>query len=144
MRRNVAALIACLAVCCGGDFLWLGIAARDFYLSRLGALLRPEPYWLPAALFYALYASGLLVFCVTPALAAASWRKALGLGALLGLIAYATYDLSNLATLQGWPVTVALADVAWGMSLSGVAALSGYAAAVVSMRRSERPGHAAR
>ena len=142
MRRTIAALIASLVVCCGGDFLWLGIVARDFYASRLGALLRPEPYWVPALLFYALYACGLLLFCVTPALAAGSWRKALGMGTLLGLVAYATYDLSNLATLQGWPVAVTIADIAWGMGISGLAALAGYAAAVASMRPVERPGRA--
>jgi len=66
---------------------------------------------------------------VAPAAAAGSARKAVGLGALFGLVAYATYDLSNLATLQGWPVTVTVADIAWGMFISALAALSGYSAA---------------
>ncbi|HME01396.1 MAG TPA: DUF2177 family protein [Solirubrobacteraceae bacterium] len=134
----MAALIAILFVCCGGDLLWLGFAARDFYASRLGALLRPEPNWTPAALFYALYAFGLLVFCVTPALVTRSWREALARGALLGLVAYATYDLSNLATLQGWPLAVAVADITWGAALSAVAALAGYAAATLSTRPATR------
>jgi len=129
MRRKVAAAVACLLVYCGGDWLWLGVVARDFYATRLETLLRAEPSWVPAALFYPLYVCGLLVFCVAPAAAAGSARKAVGLGALFGLVAYATYDLSNLATLQGWPVTVTVADIAWGMFISALAALSGYSAA---------------
>ena len=132
MKRSLLALLAILLVCCAGDFLWLGIVARDFYASRLGALLRPDPNWAAAALFYLLYAAGLLVFCVRPALAARSARQALAMGALLGLVAYATYDLSNLATLQGWPLPVAVADIAWGLALSAVAALAGYGAAAAS------------
>jgi len=129
MRRNLAAAVASLLVYGGGDWLWLGVAARDFYASRLGALLRPEPNWVPALLFYPLYVCGLLVFCVEPARLAGSGRGALGRGALFGLVAYATYDLSNLATLTGWPVAVTAADIAWGVFISAMAALAGYAAA---------------
>ena len=129
MRRNLAAGIASLAVLGCGDFVWLGVLARDFYASRLGVLLLAEPNWVPAGLFYGLYACGLCVFCVSPALATGSWRKGLHLGAFFGLVAYATYDLSNLATLQGWPVAITLADIAWGSLLSAVATVAGYAAA---------------
>ena len=129
MRRNLAAGIACLVAFCAADFIWLGVLARDFYGSRLGGLLLTEPNWVAAALFYPLYVCGLCVFCVTPARAAGSWRKGFGLGALFGLVAYATYDLSNLATLNGWPVAVTVVDIAWGSVASGVAALAGYAAA---------------
>jgi len=139
MNRKLAAALACLVVYCGGDWLWLGVVARDFYATRLGLLLRPEPSWVPALLFYPLYVCGLLVFCVAPALAAGSSRKALLMGALFGLIAYATYDLSNLATLQGWPVTVTVADIAWGMIISAMAALAGYAAAARLAHRSGDP-----
>jgi uncharacterized membrane protein len=129
MRRNLIAAGACLVVFCAGDFVWLGVLARDFYGLRLGALLRAEPNWAAAALFYPLYVCGLCVFCVKPALAARSWRTGLGLGAFFGLVAYATYDLSNLATLNGWPVAVTVADIAWGSCVSAVAAVAGYAAA---------------
>jgi uncharacterized membrane protein len=134
MRRQVASASASLIVYCGGDWLWLGVVARDFYATRLGALLRPEPSWGPALLFYPLYVCGLLVFCVAPARAAGSWRKGLGMGALFGLVAYATYDLSNLATLQGWPVAVTVVDIAWGAFISAMAALAGYAAAAAAPR----------
>jgi len=129
MRRNVLAALASLVVFCACDFVWLGVLARDFYAARLGGLLLPEPNWIAAALFYPLYVGGLLVFCVRPALAAGSWREGVSRGAFFGLVAYATYDLSNLATLRGWPVAVTLADIAWGAWVSGVATLAGYAAA---------------
>lgn len=132
MRHKVAAALACLVVYCGGDWLWLGVVARDFYATRLGPLLRPEPSWLPAVLFYPLYVCGLMVFCVAPAVAAGSARRAVAMGAFFGLIAYATYDLSNLATLQGWPVTVTVADIGWGMFISALAALAGYKAAAAA------------
>lgn len=134
MRRNLAAGIACLVVFCACDFVWLGVLARDFYGSQLGALLRAEPNWVPAVLFYPLYVCGLCVFCVLPARAAGSWRRALGRGALFGLVAYATYDLSNLATLNGWPVAVTVADIAWGTFVSALAAGAGYAAAGAAAR----------
>lgn len=132
MRAKVAAWISSLVVLCGGDFVWLGFAARDFYAAQLGGRLRAEANWVPALFFYPLYGFGLVVFCVTPALAASSWRKGLGLGALFGLVAYATYDLSNLATLAGWPAAVAFADIAWGVFVSAMAACAGYVAAATA------------
>jgi uncharacterized membrane protein len=134
MRATLAAGLASLVAFCVCDFLWLGWVARDFYGSRLGALLRPEPNWVAALLFYPLYVCGLLVFCVLPARNARSWRKAVSLGALFGVVAYATYDLSNLATLAGWPVAVTVADIAWGALVSGIAALAGFAAAAGAAR----------
>lgn len=132
MRAKVAAWISSLVVLCCGDFVWLGLVARDFYGAQLAGLLRTEANWVPALFFYPLYGFGLVVFCVTPALAARSWRNGLGSGALFGLVAYATYDLSNLATLEGWPVAVTFADIAWGVFVSAMAAWAGYAAAVAA------------
>jgi uncharacterized membrane protein len=129
MIRWIGAFVAGLAAFCASDFLWLGFVARNLYASRLNGLLLDQPYLAPAIVFYPLYVVGLLVFCVRPALEARSWRLALGLATLYGLIAYATYDLSNLATLKGWPVAVTLVDLVWGMVVSSVAALAAYAAA---------------
>ena len=119
MRPTLAAALASLVAFCVCDFVWLGSVARDFYAAQLGALLLPEPNWVAALLFYPLYVAGLLVFCVLPAHAAGSWRKSLGRGAFFGLVAYATYDLSNLATLAGWPVAVTVVDLAWGHASVG-------------------------
>ena len=130
----VLPFIASLAAFCAGDFVWLGFVARDFYAARLGALLLPEPNFAAAIAFYPLYAAGLLVFCVRPALATQSrWRAPLS-AAFFGLVAYGTYDLSNLATLKGWSVTVTFVDIAWGMVVSSVAALAGYTAGRLAAR----------
>lgn len=108
------------------DFVWLALVAPTFYQSQLGPLLLPQPNLIPALAFYVLYIAALMVFCVAPALAAASWRKAVLLGAMFGLAAYGTYDLSNLATLKGWTVNVAIVDMVWGSALSASASCFGY------------------
>lgn len=135
----ISAFVAGVAAFCACDFVWLGFVANDFYASRLSGLLLDEPYLAPAIVFYPLYVFGLLIFCVRPALAARSWRHAALHAALFGLIAYATYDLSNLATLRGWSVAVTLVDLAWGMVVSSVSALAAYAAAASTLQRSARP-----
>jgi uncharacterized membrane protein len=132
MIRWIGAFVAGLAVFCASDFLWLGFVARDFYASRLSGLLLDQPYFAPAIVFYLLYVGGLLVFCVNPALETRSWRRAVARATLFGLIAYATYDLSNLATLKGWSFAVTLVDLVWGMVVSSVAALAAYAAAAAA------------
>jgi uncharacterized membrane protein len=108
------------------DFLWLGYIAKSFYFSRLGELLLDKPNLGVAAGFYAVYVIGLVIFAVAPALQSGSWKTALIYGALFGFFCYATYDMTNLATLKGWPVTVAIVDVIWGTVLTGVSALMGY------------------
>ena len=108
------------------DFLWLGYIAKSFYFSRLGELLLDKPNLGVAAGFYAVYVIGLVIFAVAPALQSGSWKTALIYGSLFGFFCYATYDMTNLATLKGWPVTVAIVDVIWGTVLTGVSALMGY------------------
>lgn len=109
------------------DFLWLGYIAKSFYFSRLGDLLLDKPNLAVAAVFYAVYVIGVVIFAVGPALQSGTWKTALIYGALFGFFCYATYDMTNLATLKGWPVTVAVVDVIWGTVLTGVSALLGYA-----------------
>lgn len=116
------------------DALWLGWLMADFYSIQLGPLLLASPHPVPAALFYLLYPVGLLVFAVLPGLTAARWSRAALLGGLLGLVAYGTYDLSNLATLQGWPLSVAVVDIAWGGIVSSAAAAAGYGIAYLARR----------
>ena len=117
-----AALIA-FGIC---DFAWLGFIAKDFYQAQIGPLLLEKPNLTAAAIFYPLYTAGIVFFCVEPALAQASWLRALAFGMLLGLFGYGTYDLSNLATLKGWSVSLVVVDIVWGMAVSGVAASVGY------------------
>ena len=122
MTRVLVAYATTLIVFCCCDFVWLGWVAKDYYQSQLGGLLLAQPNWAAAVTFYALYAAGIVIFCISPALDAASLAKA----ALLGALAYATYDLSNLATLKSWPITLSLLDIAWGAFVTGVAASAGY------------------
>jgi uncharacterized membrane protein len=107
------------------DLVWLGLVAKDFYRTRLGDLMRPDPRWGAAILFYLFYVAALLVFAVLPGLEKASLSRTVLLGAGLGFICYATYDLTNLALAKGFPTTVAVVDIAWGTILSaGVAAVA--------------------
>jgi uncharacterized membrane protein len=117
-----ATLIAFLAI----DFVWLGYIATKFYKDQLGHMMLEKPLLGVAFGFYLLYTLGIVIFAVTPGLREGSWRTAAVLGALLGLVAYGTYDLTNLATLKGWPVTMTFVDMAWGVVLTAASASAGY------------------
>jgi len=108
------------------DLLWLGVLARDLYQRHLGALMAERVNWMAALLFYALYIAGIFLFVILPALEKQSWSHALVYGALLGMLAYATYDLTNLATLRSWPIAIVPIDIAWGTILTGLVGLSGF------------------
>jgi uncharacterized membrane protein len=99
------------------DMLWLGFVAKNFYQTRLQHLLSPEVNWPAAFSFYFIYIAGILFFAVRPGLEAASLGKACLYGALFGFFTYATYDLTNLATLREWPMAVVVVDIAWGTLL---------------------------
>jgi uncharacterized membrane protein len=129
MKRTLAAFTAALIAFCACDFVWLAVVARNYYQAQIGSLMLEQPNWIAAAIFYPLYTAGIVFFCVGPALARDSWTRASISGVLLGLVAYATYDLTNLATLRGWPTAVSVIDVLWGMFVSGVAATAGFLAA---------------
>ncbi|MDB5543073.1 MAG: rane protein [Hyphomicrobiales bacterium] len=120
-----ATLVAFLAI----DFIWLGFVATRFYREQLGHMMLEKPLLGVAFAFYALYALGIVVFAVMPASRDDTWRTAALLGALLGLVAYGTYDLTNFATLKGWPPTMTFVDMAWGMVLTAASATAGYYAA---------------
>ena len=123
---NLIAYGATALVFFGLDFLWLGTVANSFYRGQLGPLMAEQVNIPVAALFYALYVVGLVIFAVAPALAAGSWKTALMYGALFGFFAYATYDLTNLATLRDWPAALSVVDLIWGTVLSGTSATLGY------------------
>ena len=122
MLRWVIAYIATLAVMAGMDFVWLSLTVRPLYHRALGAVLAENPNMAAALAFYLLYGVGVVIFAVRPGLAANDWRPALLWGALFGLFAYATYDLTNLATLKIWSLRVSLIDMAWGAVLTGMSA----------------------
>ena len=108
------------------DLVWLGVVARDFYRSQIGSLMADPIVWWAAILFYLLLIAGIVFFAVMPAIDAGSWTKALLLGAAFGFFTYMTYDLTNLATLRGWPVLLAVVDIAWGTVLCGTVATVSY------------------
>ena len=121
--RTYAALLATFLLL---DFVWLGLVARGFYRSQLTDLLASEVRWLPAILFYMLFVAAILVFAVVPAVPRGSAGRAALLGGFFGVVAYATYDLTNLATMRDFPVTVAVVDMAWGGVLTASVATVGY------------------
>ena len=100
------------------DMTWLAFVARGFYKQQLGYLLRTDPIWWAAILFYLIFIVGILYYAVLPAHAAGDWTRALLLGALFGFFTYMTYDLTNYATLRDWPLPIVFADMLWGAVLS--------------------------
>lgn len=110
------------------DALWLTVLMGATYKAFLGPLMLDQPRLGVAVVFYLLYTVGLVVFAILPGVAAQDWRQTAVLSALFGLLAYATYDLSNLATLKGWSSTLSLIDIGWGAVLSGGAGTVGYLA----------------
>ncbi len=111
------------------DSLWLGFAAKRLYRPELGDMLMDGFRIAPAAVFYLAYVAGIVFLAVQPGLEAGKWSVALTRGAALGAIAYATYDLTNQATLRHWSTLVTISDIAWGTVLTGLAATAGYYAA---------------
>ncbi len=121
LKLYFATLVAFFAI----DMLWLGVVARTLYSKHLGFLMAPQPNWPAAILFYLLFIVGILVFVVVPGLKDDSLKTTLLRAALFGLITYATYDLTNLATVKDWPVLITIVDMAWGTILSvAVSAIS--------------------
>jgi len=113
------ALIAFLVI----DGIWLGLVAKQFYASEMGDLLSPDFRALPAAIFYLGYTAGLVYLAVRPGATDISLLNVALTGALVGLMAYGTYDMTNLATLRDWPATLSIVDMLWGAILSGSVAL---------------------
>jgi len=124
VKLYLCTLVAFFAI----DMVWLGLVARGFYQDHLGFLLRPSPNWPAAIIFYLLFVLGILVFVVIPSLQSGSTKKVLLLGALFGLITYATYDLTNLATVKDWPWIVTVVDLVWGGVLATSVGYLGFVA----------------
>ena len=127
MSRYLITYIATFVTMVLIDLLWLGVIAKPLYQQGIGHLMAEKPNITAAVLFYILYPMGIVMFAIAPDAASASWLKTFVTAALLGLFAYATYDLTNLATLKGWPASLAAVDMAWGSLVTGVSALAGKA-----------------
>jgi len=108
------------------DLIWLRLMNSRFYKPQLAELMSDKVNWLPAVLFYLLFIVSVLLLVVLPAVDHESWIRAMLLGGLLGMVAYATYDLSNLATIKNWPFVVTIVDILWGTILSAIVAMTSY------------------
>jgi uncharacterized membrane protein len=121
-RLYVIALPLFLAI----DMVWLGVIAKSLYQKQIGPLMRPDVQWGAAILFYLLFIAGLVFFVIAPSVEKKDWMFALGAGALFGLITYATYDLTNLATLKNWPMVITIIDLLWGATIAAVVSVSSF------------------
>lgn len=120
------------------DAIWLNLAMERLYRPVLGDILADRPNMTAALAFYLIYLTGVVVLAIAPALKAASLRRALALGGVFGFVAYATYDLTNQATLKVWATHITLIDMAWGVFLTASAAAAGYGAGRLAMRSRPR------
>lgn len=109
------------------DAVWLGVVARSLYQQEMGDLMASKPNWAAALAFYLAYPVGLVIFAVQPALHSGGARRAALLGGLFGFFAYGTYDMTNLAVVQGWPMALSLIDLAWGTAASAASAATATA-----------------
>jgi uncharacterized membrane protein len=108
------------------DMVWLGLVAKNFYRVQIGHLMKADVNWMAAIIFYLIFIAGLVVFVIAPAMAKGSWTQAFLLGALLGLVCYATYDLTNLAVAKDWPLLVTIVDLIWGAVLAALVSVITY------------------
>jgi uncharacterized membrane protein len=108
------------------DMAWLGLIAKDLYKKYLGGFLSDQVNWTAAIVFYLLFIVGVFIFVILPSVEKNSLVSAITLGALFGFFTYATYDLTNLATLKGWPITIVFIDIVWGSVLTGIVSTAGF------------------
>ncbi len=134
MAKYIGVYLAVLLSMAALDALWLGVIATEWYATAIGHLMADAPSWPAALAFYLLYPVGVVIFGVC-ARQAITVPRAAGMGALFGLFAYATYDLTNLATLADWPVYISVLDMAWGSLMSGLAAAVGKLVLDRSLRK---------
>ncbi len=130
MIRYLAAYVAAALVMGGLDYFWLTSMMGPLYQRVMGPVMATAPNMKAAIAFYLVYLLGILWFAVRPALASGEWTTALLNGALFGFFAYATYDLTNMATLKAWSLQLTLVDIAWGTALTAAAATAGALAAL--------------
>ena len=108
------------------DMAWLGFIAKDLYKKYLGDLLSEQVNWTAAIIFYLLFIVGVFIFAILPSVEKESLSSAITLGALFGFFTYVTYDLTNLATLKGWPTTIVFIDIIWGAVLTALVSTAGF------------------
>ena len=108
------------------DLTWLGLIAKNLYSQQLGFIMKENVNWIAAISFYLIFIIGIVYFVVNPAIINDNWKYALFAGMLFGFISYATYDLTNLATLKDWPLKITIIDLIWGTSLGGLTSIISF------------------
>lgn len=139
MNKYLAAYAGTAIVMVLLDMLWLGVIAKPIYQQGIGHLMADKPNVAVAMVFYALFALGIVIFAVAPQSGGAGWSTTLAMAALFGFFAYATYDLTNLATLRDWPLRLSLIDIAWGTAVSTASSAGGKAAMDWALRSAASP-----
>jgi uncharacterized membrane protein len=122
IKLYIIALPVFLAI----DMVWLTLVAKNFYAKHIGYLMAKNPNLIAALIFYFIFIAGLIIFVITPALNNKMWTQALFAGIFFGLVTYATYDLTNLATVKDWPLIVTIVDLMWGMFVSAAVSVVTY------------------
>jgi len=125
IMKYLIAYLATLAAFLAIDAIWLGVITKKFYASQLGSLMREDVLFVPAGIFYLLYAAGIVILAVRPEQPSLSLTNVAFYGAVVGFIAYGTYNATNVATLKDWPVLMSAVDFVWGICLSSVVAVIG-------------------
>lgn len=125
MKHFAIAYVATLTAFLIIDAIWLGLVAKRFYAEQLGDLMRPDILFLPAALFYLVYSAGIVLLAIRPEQTELSLINIALYGALVGFIAYGTYDVTNIATIRNWPLPMSIVDMVWGTLLTSAVAVLG-------------------
>lgn len=131
MKQFAIAYLASLLTFLAIDAVWLGLVAKSFYADQLGPLMREDVLFLPAAIFYLLYSAGIVLLAIRPGQPDVSLLNVAFYGAVVGFIAYGTYDITNLATIKNWPPLMTAIDLLWGTALSSLVAVAG----AIAMRK---------
>ncbi len=122
IRLYLITLVSFFAI----DIVWLAVVAKDLYRKHIGFIMADSPNWFAGGAFYLIYIAGLVFFAVKPAVDKGDWQVALLYGALFGFFTYATYDLTNLATLKDWPLAITIIDLVWGTCLGGATSVLAF------------------
>jgi uncharacterized membrane protein len=126
IKLYIIALLTFLGI----DIIWLTLVAKNFYAKQIGYLMAKNPNLIAALVFYLIFIAGLVFFVIIPSLEDKNWTKVLISGAFFGLVTYATYDLTNLATIKDWPITLTIVDLIWGTTLSASVSIITYLIAI--------------
>ncbi len=128
MKNFIIAYVASLSTFLVIDAIWLGLIAKKFYAAQLGSLMREDILFVPAGIFYLLFSAGIVLLAVRPDQPQLSLLNIAFYGAVVGFIAYGTYDVTNLATIKDWPLTMSIVDLVWGTCISALVAVAGAVA----------------